>query len=56
MTFESSNTKWIEQLSDDKLVQSIRTAMKAGCITPAHVYDLIDEVLQRFQNSQAMRR
>lgn len=50
MTFQSSNTRWIENLSDDKLRQSIRTAMREGCVSPSHVYDLLDELLQRFEN------
>jgi len=32
MTFESSNTEWIENLSDVDLIENIRLAMKEECI------------------------
>jgi len=47
MTFESSNTEWVESMTTDKLIENIRLAMAAGCIHPAHVYDMVDEALCR---------
>ena len=44
---ESSNKEWIEALSLERLNTCLRTAMEAGCITPSHVYDLVDETLDR---------
>lgn len=49
MTFETSNTKWIEKLSDEGLLMNIREAMGAGCVHPCHVYDQVDELICRFE-------
>ncbi len=55
MTFKSSNSEWVESLSTEKLVEHIRLAMSEGCIKPAHVYDLVDESLQRLSESTNSR-
>ena len=51
MTFKSSNTEWVESLPTNRLIQDIRIAMGEGCIKPAHVYDLVDEALQRLSEA-----
>lgn len=56
MTFESSNTEWIEQLPDEKLVENLRIAMSEGCIKPCAVYDQLDELIQRFCKYQDLAR
>ena len=47
MTFDSSNKEWVESLSTNQVIEHIRLAMSEGCIKPSHVYDLVDEALQR---------
>ena len=47
MTFKSSNTEWIEALSTSKLIEVIRIAMSQDCIRPCHVFDAVDEALDR---------
>ena len=54
MTFESSNSKWVETLSDEKLVAGVRLAMGEGCIRPCHVYDQVDELLQGFCRARGL--
>lgn len=44
---QSSNKAEYEALSTDDVIKRVRTAMTAGCIRPAHVYDLVDEALDR---------
>ena len=44
---ESSNKAEYEALTTGEVIKRIRTAMEAGCIRPCHVYDLVDEVLDR---------
>lgn len=50
MTIETSNTEWIEKLSDDAVVANIRAAMSQGCIRPSHIFDMVDELICRFTN------
>ena len=47
MTFESSNTKMLEKMTTEQVIQTVRNAMKAGCISPCHVYDAVDELICR---------
>ena len=47
MTFDSSNKEWVESISTNQVIEHIRLAMSEGCIKPSHVYDLVDEALQR---------
>ena len=49
MTFDSSNREWLESTTNSGLAELIRTAMGEGCIRPAHVYDAVDEVLDRLE-------
>ena len=52
MTFDSSNRREFERLTTEDLIGRIRTAMESGCIRPCHVYDLMDEALDRLQKSE----
>jgi len=47
MTYDSSNKEEIEALETNDLIQRIRESMKQGCIHPSHVFDMVDEALQR---------
>lgn len=53
MTYQSSNTEWIEALPTSKLIEVIRIAMQQGCISPCHVFDAVDEALDRLAKSEA---
>ena len=44
---QSSHKAEYEALPTDKLIERIRFAMTEGCIRPCHVYDLVDEALDR---------
>lgn len=44
---ESSNKRDFESLPTERVFALLRTAMDEGCIRPAHVYDLVDEVMDR---------
>lgn len=48
MTFKSSNTESIESMADTELLKEIRIAMGEGCIRPSRVFDMIDELIDRF--------
>ena len=52
MTFDSSNRATNETATVKELETMIRTAMGEGCITPSHVFDAVDEVLDRFNKHQ----
>jgi len=54
MTFKSSNSEWIEALSDRQLVAGVRLAMGEGCIRPCRVFDQIDELLERFCKAKGL--
>ena len=48
MTFDSSNREEFEnRTTNESLVEQIRIAMHEGCIRPCHVFDLVDETLDR---------
>ena len=51
---ESSNKEWLESASVKELNTVIRTAMGEGCITPSHVYDAVDEVLDRLAKIETL--
>jgi len=56
---ESSNKEWMESMSVEDLIQLIRLAMDQGCIRPCHVYDAVDEALDRlakFHERESQRR
>ena len=44
---QSSNKEWLESETTENLIEIIRTAMGEGCIRPCHVYDAVDEALDR---------
>ena len=44
---QSSNKEEYEALMTEEVIRRIRIAMSAGCIHPSHVYDLVDEALDR---------
>lgn len=54
MTFNSSNREWLESTTNSGLAEVIRTAMEAGCLRPAHVYDAVDEVLDRLKRNEQL--
>ena len=50
MTFDSSNREMLENhTTNGSLDAEIRLAMGQGCIRPARVYDMVDEVLYRLK-------
>ena len=51
---ESSNKAEYEALTTGEVIKRIRTAMKAGCIRPCHVFDLVDEALDRLAKIEAL--
>lgn len=51
---ESSNKAEYEALTTDEVIKRIRTAMEAGCIRPSHVFDLVDEVLDRLAKIETL--
>ena len=51
---ESSNKAEYEALTTGEVIKRIRTAMGAGCIRPCHVYDLVDEALDRLAKIEAL--
>ena len=54
MTFDSSNRATNETATIKELETMIRTAMGEGCITPSHVFDAVDEVLDRLNKQQEL--
>ena len=51
---ESSNKAEYEALTTGEVIKRIRTAMTEGCIRPAHVYDLVDEALDRLAKIETL--
>ena len=51
---ESSNKAEYEALTTGEVIKRIRTAMEAGCIRPCHVFDLVDEVLDRLAKIETL--
>lgn len=51
---QSSHKDEYESLATNEVIKRIRTAMEAGCIRPAHVYDLVDEALDRLAKIEAL--
>ena len=51
---QSSNKEEYESLSTEEVIKRIRTAMGEGCIHPSHVYDLVDEALDRLAKYEAI--
>lgn len=55
MTFDSSNREEFEtKTSTEELTNLIRMAMGEGCIRPCHVYDMVDEVLDRLKKQDVL--
>ena len=54
MTFDSSNRAAYETATAESLELLIRTAMGEGCITPSHVFDAVDEVLDRLNKQRKL--
>lgn len=54
MTFESSNTKMLEKMTTEQVIRTVRNAMKAGCISPCHVYDAVDELICRLAKKEGI--
>lgn len=51
---QSSNKEWLESISNADLERVIRTAMGEGCIRPSHVFDAVDEALDRLAKIEAL--
>lgn len=51
---ESSHKEEYEALTTGEVIKRIRTAMEAGCIRPCHVFDLVDEVLDRLSKIETL--
>ena len=54
MTFDSIYRTMLESATNSGLAEIIRTAMGEGCIRPAHVYDAVDEVLDRLKKNEQL--
>ena len=54
MTFDSSNRETYETAKAESLELLIRTAMGEGCIKPCHVFDAVDEVLDRLKKQRKL--
>lgn len=55
MTFNSSNRETLETATAESLELAIRTGMNERCIiTPCHVFDAVDEVLDRLNKQRAL--
>lgn len=55
MTFNSSNREEYENnLTTESLMSQIRLAMSQGCIRPCHVFDLVDEALDRLKKQDEL--
>ena len=51
---QSSNKEWLESISNTDLEKVIRRAMEEGCIHPAHVFDAVDEALDRLAKIEVL--
>lgn len=51
---QSSNKEWLESISNTDLERVIRTAMGEGCIHPSHVFDAVDEILDRLAKIETL--
>ena len=51
---QSSHKVEFEALDTEEVIKRIRTAMEAGCIRPSHVFDLVDEVLDRLAKIETL--
>lgn len=51
---QSSNKEWLESISNADLETVIRTAMGEGCIHPSHVFDAVDEALDRLAKIESI--
>ena len=51
-SFQSSHKAEYESLPTTEIVRRIREAMDEGCIRPSHVYDLVDEALDRLSDKE----
>lgn len=55
MTFDSSNREMLENhTTNGSLDDEIRLAMDQGCIRPARVFDMVDEVLDRLKKQDEL--
>lgn len=54
MTFESSNTEMLAKMTTEQVIRTVRNAMKAGCITPCHAYDAVDELICRIAKAEGI--
>ena len=53
MTFDSSNREEFEnKTTTESIVSQIRLAMSQGCVHPCHVFDLVDEALDRLNKQR----
>lgn len=51
---QSSNKETFEAMPLEQCVAMIRTAMGEGCIRPSHVFDAVDEALDRLAKIEAL--
>ena len=56
MTFHSSNSEEYEKCDDESIITIIRSGMEAGCISPSHLYDAVDELICRVQQYAEMKK
>lgn len=55
MTFDSSNREMLEnETTMESLTNQIRVAMGEGCIRPCHVFDMVDEALDRLKKQDVL--
>ena len=55
MTFDSGNRENFENhTTNEAIISQIRVAMGEGCIKPCHVFDLVDEALDRLKKQEEL--
>lgn len=52
MTFHSSNSASYETMPLSGIVEIVRNGMQQGCIHPCHLYDAVDELVDRCTKQQ----
>lgn len=41
-------------MTTEQVIRTVRNAMKAGCISPCHVYDAVDELICRLAKKEGI--
>ena len=54
MTFHSSNSSNYETMPLSGIVEIVRNGMQQGCIRPCHLYDAVDELIDRLEKQKEL--